>query len=231
MVNTPDSEMAGLVHQKAWAATYCEGVATEALYRSCMAFAPEFRCDRVVPAGGIARDDDGNLVEAFAGPGWENDHTHDRRVMRALVRAARYQAKVAAKLGIKDPDPAAALHWVFVNGSPIGFAERPLDLATQLRELRVGSMLHRQASVALEPTRRSLHIMGEPGGARRLLLRTGALGFEECTRLAQNVLRNPGIPDTMRLGALLDAGVLEYVCPLEERNISVRPLAFKTPAE
>ena len=230
-MNTTDSDTTGLIHQRPWGATYCDGVATDALYRSCVFFCPEFRCGRVIPVGGVRLDEDGEVCGGFVDEGWADASTHDRRVLRALARAARYQARCAQKWGVPDPDPKAALHWIFANGNPIGIAERPLDLARQLRELRVGHMLHRHASVAVEPSRRAVHIMGEPGGFRRLLMRTGALGFEECTRLAQSILRDRSLPDRQRLTALLDAGVCEYVCPLEERNVNVRPMAYQTPAE
>lgn len=128
--------------------------------------------------------------------------------------------------------------WYFVNGIPRGIIldgeAESNKVATALRRARRQGQICRHASVYTDPARRLLYYSAEEGGPRRALIvldpdRQAKAVYAEMAALS----RLPYYRNSPRglWEALITEGHIEYVDPLEERNLTVRTSPLSTPAE
>lgn len=202
--NTSEGEMVGIANNFAATAKLTCGAKTHHTHNILKRILPELEETRLLTPSGITWSRECKPLEVNAGA-WEE---HDRQVF----------ARTAG-------GPAV---WYMFNGVPIGLLSIPEARAVVagIRAARRADQIFKETTVYLHEESGLLYVDTNFGGFRRPLVVTETHGFTRTWQRVQQVLSDNKWDPWEQLR---QEGLVEYVDPLEERNLTVRMSPLSRP--
>jgi DNA-directed RNA polymerase II subunit RPB2 len=116
---------------------------------------------------------------------------------------------------------------IFVNGALIAYTHDPEELTAQLKGLRRAQVLPFTVTVAHLKRLRQVHVNSDSGCIMRPLFNVSRL--HKLKEVYQTWKETPGATRPQLYNLLIEHGILEYICKLEESTCRVATFPFELP--
>lgn len=230
-LNTPDNEATGLMLSLATLATISSG-ATACDIHTGVRHAPGVETADTAPAPapvhGASSPPAAVRILAPAGVWWGGN-------VDTSTAAVGEDEALADRALLAATEGGGAPYWYFVNGVPTGVvvgSAQAEALATRVRAQRRRGLVPAHTAVHTDDARAEVWTDAEVGGLRRPVVSFTEHGVAGTLERLQECLAQPCTgPDVDHFATLVRDGLVEWLGPLEESRLCVRPSLHGTPRD